>query len=202
MTTSQEPGRSRGGRQDEIDDAAKRIAFTSGLSGITLRRLSATVGVEPGVIAQHEPSITSLVARIFEELANDEREQTAREIAAPGTPLEAMRVLVESLLDTSHDGFNSVWADAWSLGRHNAPLARAARESMAAWNTLVLDLVARGIASGDFCDIDPDLVAMQFLSLIDSTTAYSLVGYRTADDRARLIRRTLEITLGLDEGSL
>ncbi|BDZ48962.1 hypothetical protein GCM10025867_12030 [Frondihabitans sucicola] len=202
MTTSDPRGRSGGERQTEIDDAAKKIAFASGLSAITLRRLSATVGVEPGVIAQHEPSITALVARIFEELATDEREQTARDIAAQTTPLLALRVLVESLIDASHDNFNSIWADAWSLGRRSAPLAKAARESMREWNALVLDLVASGIASGDFNDTDPDLVAMQFFALIDSTTAYSLVDYRSSDDRARLVRRTLEISLGLAAGTL
>lgn len=202
MTTTDTSGRTGGGRQAEIDDAAKKIAFASGLAGITLRRLSATVGVEPGVIAQHEPSIPALVARIFEELATDEREETAREIATHANPLEAMRALVEGLIDDSHDNFNSVWADAWSLGRRSAPLAQAACDSMRQWNALVLDLVASGIASGDFTDTDPDLVAMQFFALIDSTTAYSLVGYRSAGDRARLVRRTMEISLGLSEGTL
>jgi AcrR family transcriptional regulator len=202
MTTSQADGRTGGGRQAEIDDAAKKIAFASGLSGITLRRLSATVGCEPGVIAAHEPSITALVARIFEELAAEEREQTARDIAAQPTPLAAMQHVVSSLIDDSHDDFNSIWADAWSLGRRSAPLAKAARESMQAWNALVLELVAGGIASGDFNETDPDLVAMQFFALIDSTTAYSLVEYRTSEDRARLVRRTLEISLGLPEGTL
>lgn len=202
MTTSETSGRTGGGRQAEIDDAAKKIAFASGLSSITLRRLAATVGVEPGVIAQHEPSITALVARVFEELAADERDQTRRDIAAQPTCLEAMRVLVATLGDSSHDTFNSIWADAWSLGRRSAPLAQAARDSMVAWNALVLDLVARGIATGEFNETDPDLVAMQFFAVIDSTTAYSLVGYLTADDRMRLVRRTMEITLGLVDGSL
>jgi len=202
MTTSATHGRTGGGRQAEIDDAAKKIAFASGLSAITLRRLSATVGVEPGVIAQHEPSITALVARIFYELATDECEETAREIATEASPVAALRRLVEGLIHDSHDNFNSIWADAWSLGRRSAPLAKAARDSMQQWNALVLELVARGVAAGDFVEIDPDLVAMQFFALIDSTTAYSLVGYRTADDRARLVRRTLEISLGLAEGTL
>lgn len=202
MTTSDSQGRTGGGRQAEIDDAAKKIAFASGLSAITLRRLSATVGVEPGVIAQHEPSITALVARVFEELARDEREETAREIAVQPTPLAAMQTLVGGLIDDSHDNFNSIWADAWSLGRRSAPLAKAARHSMFEWNSLVLGLVAAGIESGDFNETDPDLVAMQFFAVIDSTTAYSLVGYRSADDRARLVRRTMEISLGLVEGTL
>jgi len=142
------------------------------------------------------------VARIFEELAADERDETAREIASQPTPLDAMRALVGGLIDDSHDNFNSIWADAWSLGRRSAPLAKAARESMHEWNSLVLDLVASGIAAGQFNETDPDLVAMQFFALIDSTTAYSLVDYRTAADRARLVRRTLEISLGLTEGTL
>jgi AcrR family transcriptional regulator len=202
MTTSASEGRTGGGRQAEIDDAAKKIAFAAGLSAITLRRMSATVGCEPGVIAQHEPSITALVARIFEELAADERDQTARDIAAQSNPLESLRVLVDSLIHESHDDFNSIWADAWSLGRHNAPLARAARDGMVNWQALFTRLVADGIASGQFTEVDPELVAMQFLALIDSTTAYRLVDYRSVAEHLHLLRRTLEHSLGLAAGSL
>jgi AcrR family transcriptional regulator len=201
MSTSQ-PSGLRPALRTEIDDAARRIAFSSGLGGITLRRLASTVGVDPGLIAQHEPSMGALVARIFQDLAADERAQTELDLASQPTPLDALRVLVHSLLEASHDDYNSVWADAWSIGRRSTPLARAARDSMSAWNAVVHDLVARGIAAGQFAETEPDLVAMQFFALIDSTTAYSLVGYRTADERARLVRRTLEISLGLPEATL
>ncbi len=201
MSTSQ-PSGLRPALRTEIDDAARRIAFSSGLGGITLRRLASTVGVDPGLIAQHEPSVGALVARIFEELAADERAQTELDLASQPTPLDALRLLVHSLLEDSHDDYNSIWADAWSIGRRSTPLAKAARDSMSAWNAVVHDLVARGIAAGQFAETEPDLVAMQFFALIDSTTAYSLVGYRTAADRARLVRRTLEISLGLPEATL
>jgi AcrR family transcriptional regulator len=201
MSTSQ-PSSVRSALRTEIDDAARRIAFSSGLGGITLRRLASTVGVDPGLIAQQEPSMGALVARIFEELASDEREQTEVDLASQPTPLAALRLLVHSLLEDSHDDYNSIWADAWSIGRRSAPLAKAARDSMSAWNAVVHDLIIRGITAGQFAETDPGLVAMQFFALIDSTTAYSLVGYRSAHDRAHLVRRTLEISLGLPEATL
>ncbi|WP_158614190.1 TetR family transcriptional regulator C-terminal domain-containing protein [Frondihabitans sp. PhB188] len=204
-TTTQLSGGSSDGRS-AIDAAARQIAFTSGLSGITLRRLAATAGVSPGDVAQHEPSMSALIARTFEVLATDELQAAAadidRSIAAGASPLETLTMLVESLLQDTHDDYNSVWADAWSLGRHNAPLAAAARTNMEGWNDTIARVVEAGIAAGQFADVAPDLVAMQFLALIDSTTAYSLVGYRTAAERAELMRRTLEISLALPVGSL
>lgn len=185
-----------------IDEAARQIALSAGLAAITLRRLASTAGVTPGVVAEHEPSMSALVATTFDELAAEELDDIEVALASHTTPLAAMRFLVEALLDESHEGYNSVWADAWSLGRRNAALARAATTSMGRWNAVLLRVVAEGVAAGEFADVDPDLVAMQFIALIDATTAYSLIGYRTPADRARLLRRSLEITLGLPEGTL
>ena len=201
--TTHEPSRSRAdGPRGDIDGAARQIALSAGLSAITLRRLASTAGVAPGVVAEHAPSISALVARTFEELADEELAQTTRDVEAMSDPLETLRMLVDTLIDDSHEGFNSVWADAWSMGRRNPPLARKARESMLGWNALILDVVARGVEAGQFTEVDPDLVAMQFIALIDATTAYSLVDYRLPTERVYLIRRTLEISLGLTDGTL
>ncbi|GAA4680241.1 TetR family transcriptional regulator C-terminal domain-containing protein [Frondihabitans cladoniiphilus] len=199
--TPDQPSRSDG-RHSEIDDAARQIALAAGLAAITLRRLASTAGVAPGVIAEHEPSIGALVARTFQELVQEELLETTAHVAEISDPLEALRMLVDMLVDDSHEGYNSVWADAWSLGRRNPPLARAARENMVEWNDLIKGVIARGVETKAFGGSDPDLVAMQFLALIDSTTAYALVDYRTHEERVHLMRRTLEISLGLPEGTL
>jgi AcrR family transcriptional regulator len=201
-TTAQLPGGSSDGRRSAIDDAARQIAFTSGLSGITLRRLASTAALSPGDIALHEPSMGAFIARTFAELVEGELQASREDVAGIESPLEALRLLVATLLEDTHGNYNSVWADAWAMGRHNAPLARAARDNMAGWNAFIQSVIQRGMDAGAFAGSDADLVAMQFLALIDSTTAYSLVEYRTAADRAHLMRRTLEMTLGLPEGSL
>ena len=201
MTTDQPRNRLDGPR-GEIVEAARQIALSAGLSAITLRRLASTAGVAPGVVAEHEPSISALVARTFEELADEELAETILNVRSLNDPLDTLRMLVDTLIDDSHEGFNSVWADAWSIGRRNPPLARKTRESMDGWNALILEVIARGIAAGQFADVDPDLVAMQFIALIDATTAYSLVDYRRPPERAYLVRRTLEISLGLADGAL
>lgn len=190
------------GRHAEIDAAARTIAFSFGLSGITLRRLASTAGLSPGDIAAHEPSMTALVARTFEELAGIELNEARRDIAGFDSALEALRLLVGSLLEDTHGNFNSVWADAWSMGRHNVALARAARDNMTAWHELICSVVRRGMEGREFEGSDSDLVALQFLALIDSITAYSLVDYRTPAERSHLMRRTLEVSLGLAAGSL
>ena len=186
----------------DIDDAARRIAIESGLASITLRRIAMVAGVTPSEVATYEPFMNALVARTFEQLAVEELAATTADVAAETEPMQGLRVLVEALLHESHEGYNSVWADAWSLGWRSAPLAEAACASMAGWNAMVVQLVERGIATGDFHTPDPELVALQFIALIDSTTSYALVGYRSPEDRSRLVRRTLEMSLGISEGTL
>lgn len=201
MTTSLQGG-APDSRRQAIDAAARRIAVEYGLSGITLRRLTSSLGVAPGQIAELEPSMGALIARTFEELADAELAETAAVLDRADTPLDGLRTVVEGLLDETHDNFNSIWADAWSLGRHNPPLARAAREGMVGWNDMFVRLVSDGVAASQFADVDPDHVAQLMLALIDSTTAYRLVGYRATSDHLALVRGALTRALGLPAGAL
>jgi AcrR family transcriptional regulator len=201
MTTSLQGG-APDSRREAIDAAARRIAVGYGLSGITLRRLTSSLGVAPGLIAELEPSMGALIARTFEEVAAAELDETAADLARAASPLDGLRTVVEGLLDETHDNFNSIWADAWSLGRHNPPLARAAREAMVGWNDLFVRLVSDGIAAGQFADVDPDHIAQLFLALIDSTTAYRLVEYRATADHLALVRGALGRALGLPADTL
>ncbi|RKR76054.1 TetR/AcrR family transcriptional regulator [Frondihabitans australicus] len=189
-------------RRDAIDAAARRIAVRHGLSGITLRRLTADVGVAPGVIAELEPSMGALIARTFDELATSELHDTQRDIDAAASPLEALRLMIEALLQDSHNNFNSIWADAWSLGRHNIPLARVAREASIEWQEMFRILFQNGIDQGQFVARDADLVAQEFLALIDAATAYRLVGFGTKETHLDLLRRTMEHSLGLPASTL
>lgn len=200
MTTS--PARASDPRRDAIDAAARRIAVRYGLGGITLRRLTADVGVAPGVIAELEPSMGALIARTFDELATGELHDTARDIASAATPLDGLRHVITALMHDSHNNYNSIWADAWSLGRHNVPLARAAREAMLAWQDMFERLIASGAEAGQFTAADPALVAAAFLAMVDSTTAYRLVSYGTQDSHLDLLRRSLEHALELPAGTL
>ncbi|WP_121371503.1 TetR/AcrR family transcriptional regulator [Frondihabitans australicus] len=188
-------------RTSPIDRAARSIAMSAGLTAITLRRMAATSGLPPATVASHEPSMGALAGRTFSDLAHEEIDDMAARLVGAASPLDALKTLVESLLGPAHDLSKTIWADAWSTGRHNDFVATAAREAMLAWQSLLVEILVAGAEAGQFSVNRPDLAAQQFFALIDSTTAYALVGYLDSDARSLLVTRSLEVALGLPEGT-
>ncbi|ARC56064.1 hypothetical protein AS850_03115 [Frondihabitans sp. 762G35] len=202
MTLTDATSTASGTVEGAIAEAARRIATSSGLTAITLRRVASTAALSPADVAAREPSMSALAARTFADLAHDEFSRIRDDLGECTSPLDGLRFLVTSLQGEEHSLSKTVWADAWSVGRHNEFVAAAARTSMDAWQSLLTDLVDDGVRSGDFRVADSHLAALLFFALIDSTTAYGLVGYRSEAERADLITFSLESTLGLEPGTL
>lgn len=209
------PRLSADARREQIAASAREIALDEGLAGVTLRAIATRLGVASGLVAHYEPSMEALLARTFADIAAQElAEVTSAAAAGPatspgGTPesLHRLSRLVTLLLDPARDPVSSVWADAWSLGRRLPLVAAAARDGMDAWTRAATGILRSAHDEGAlptkaFSPVDIDLVSLQLFALVDSTTAYALVGYRSADERSRLVFRSLESALGLDSGSL
>ncbi|RKR76608.1 TetR/AcrR family transcriptional regulator [Frondihabitans australicus] len=196
-------------RRAQIVAAARAIALEEGLAGVTLRSVASRLGVASGLVAHYEPSMEALVARTFADIAAQELAELTSALtppaASPGTAAAARRtlaLLLTLLLDPARDAVSSVWADAWSLGRRLPLVAEAAREGMDRWTAEATRILREGHAAGAWSVPDVDLVALQLFALVDSTTAYALVGYKTEDERSGLVFAALESALGLENGAL
>lgn len=196
------PRKSAHERAAEIREASREMARTDGLSALTLRSLAGRVGVAPALIAHYEPSMDALIAAAFASVAREEIDEVAALIAAQPTPTDRLRTAISTLLDPSRDDVTSVWADAYSLGRTNEPLAREVRTLMDEWQTVVADVVVAGVSTGEFTTDDPGSVAWQFLGMVDGVNSHALVHYGGAGDRGRLVCRAMENELGLARGAL
>src|SRR5699024_12435277 len=119
-------------------------------------------------------------------------------------PVEAMRARIAELFAGDADPVTGVWLDGWSIGRHDTVMAHAVRSQMDAWQDFVVDLLARGRGDGsfDFAPDDVDSIAWHIVGTIDGLNAHSLVGFRRATDRSRLLARSVELELGLPPGTL
>jgi AcrR family transcriptional regulator len=189
-------------RRAEIGRAARSIALDDGLGALTLRRIAARVGVASGLVAHYEPSMEALVARTFSELVHAEFTEVSAAVGNSGSAPARLTALVATRLDGTRDDVSSLWADAWSIGRSLPLLAAAAREHMDEWHAFAAGILQEGVARGEFRAPEPDVVALQLFALVDSTAAYSLVAYRTQEERTHLVRQSLESSLGLPAGRL
>lgn len=202
MTPDTAPGPVLIDPSEAIDAAARTIATSAGLTAITLRRVASISGLSPADIATREPSMGALAGRTFAELARAEYERFSKKLDDIDDDLRFLRLLVDAMMTSEHSLSKTIWADAWSVGRHNHFVAAAARESMVLWQEFLVRRLEAGHAAGAFVVADPELAAQRFFALIDSTTAYALVGYLDDATRLRLVASTLETSLGLALGTL
>lgn len=196
------PGPVLADTKSAIDAAARSIATSTGLTAITLRRVASISGLAPADIATREPSMGALAGRTFAELARAEYERISAELGAVDDDLRFLSLLIDAMMTTQHSLSKTIWADAWSVGRHNQFVAKAARDSMVLWQDFLVSRLTNGSGSGAYTVHDPELAAQQFFAMIDSTTAYALVDYLDDAARLRLVASTLESSLGLPFGTL
>lgn len=211
MTTSPLEGRRRlspAARREQITTAAVELALEGGLTALTLRGIATRVGVASGLVAHYEPSMEQLTAATFRAVVSGELDEVRTLLDPAPTALDRLARLVSTLLDPDRDAVGAVWADAWSIGRRMPELGQAARDEMDAWHAFAGEILAQLRDEGEDVDegvgaaFDVDVVALELFALVDSTTAYALVGYRTPIERQTLVRRALEQALGLEIGIL
>lgn len=189
-------------RAEEIRASARELALTEGLTALTLRSVAARIGVAPALVAHYETSMEDLVAQTFSAITLAEVAEVAALVADEATATGRLRRLIATLIEPHRDDVTTVWADAFSLGRTNEPLAAAVRAVMDGWQVFVSGIIRAGVAGGEFTTDDPADVAWQFLGMIDGVNSHALVHYAGAPDRGRLVCRAMENELGLERGIL
>ncbi len=189
-------------RAAEIREAACAIALEGGLNAVTQRSVAARVGVAPALVAHYEPNMDALLAACFTRIVHSELTELTEVLANEPTPTDAMRHLINTLLEPTRQETTAIWLDAWSMGRRIEVISDAVRVEMDAWQDFVVGIVQAGIESGEFSTKEPDAVAWQLIGMIDGLNAQSLVRYRDAQSRSRLLSHAMEQGLGLETGRL
>lgn len=184
--------------QTVVDAAARDVAWESGLSAVTLRRVSARAGLDPGTVARVEPSMTALAARIFRRIALEELQAVTAGATSRGTAVDALWFVAEHATADSEGNDDWLWAEAWSAGSRNPSVAAAAREINDGWTGLISGLIDRGVQAGEFEAVDSRFVARTVLALIDGSGVRSVFGGNLAVDRTQLVITFLTRMLGVD----
>ena len=189
-------------RSAAILDAAVAIAREHGLSAVTLRAIAGRLDVASGLITHYEPSVDSLVARVFQRIVSAELIELDAEVRRQSTPLDQMRTLIVSLLGGGRESVTVVWVEAYALGRRNPALANAVHVETRAWTKFVAKIIQAGVAQRVFTVADPADTAWQLIGMIDGLNAQALVRESDALAYVAQMARASEALLGAAPGSL
>jgi AcrR family transcriptional regulator len=197
-------------RRDEIAEAAGNIALADGLVQLTAKRVAEAVGVYPGLVNHYFRSADELVAAGFGNATERRREsQKARAADTADTATDELRMFLYDAIAPERDSDALLWLDAWRESPRRPALQQEVIRQMEIDISDLTDLLARGVAAGEFTTDDCAATAMRILAMIDGTFAQSAVRTVLAGTSllnypivTEMLLRTTEQELGLKAGTL
>jgi AcrR family transcriptional regulator len=190
-------------RRAEILSTASALASAEGLESLTLRRVADELGVYPGLVSHYFQTVDELVVAAFRHAVSTESAECYAAAADGLTPLDRLRTLLASLIGHERDGVSLLWLDAWSAFRHRAGLAAEVNRQMAVDKQRLGDLIADGVAEGQFHTADPTASAARIYAVVDGLAVLAAVGpdvdYTAVRD---LVFTNAERELGVAAGGL
>jgi AcrR family transcriptional regulator len=190
-------------RRAEILTTASSLASAEGLESLTLRRVADELGVYPGLVSHYFQTVDELVVAAFRHAVTTESAECYAAAASEPTPLDRLRKLLVSLIGHERDGVSLLWLDAWSAFRHRAGLAVEVNRQMAADKQRLGELIADGVAAGQFHTADPTAAAARIYAVIDGLAVLAAVGPDVDFAAVReLVFTNAERELGVAAGDL
>lgn len=187
-------------RREEILSCAAAIAIDEGLERITLRAVAAKLGVRPGLITHYYPVAEDLVIAAFARAAVLEREQF---FATEGTPLQRLAHFVGHIERGASLPLARLWLNARHLSRFSPALDVELQEQDQLDRERLMSMIADGIASGDFGDVDAETACIRILIALDGGGSYvNTTAELTHPAHRYVVADVAEWSLGIEPGTL
>lgn len=187
-------------RREDILSCAAAIAIEEGLERITLRAVAARLGVRPGLITHYFPVAEDLVVAAFARAAVLEREQF---FTSGGTPMQRLAHFVDHIEQRRSLPLARLWLNARHLSRFSVALDAELERQDALDRERLTGMIADGIASGDFGDVDAEAACIRILIAVDGGGSY--VNSSTTIEHpahTQVVADVAEWALGVEAGRL
>lgn len=155
-------------RRERILRATVEVVRTRGFAGTRVSDIAEAAGTSQGLILYHFQSLAGALNAALTLLEDEFYDDLERDLQDQVGPVQRLRHMVD--LGAGHGpavGDWRLWMELWVRALHD-PDARATRESLdSRWRAALRDVIAEGVASGDFSPVDADEAAMRLACLMD-----------------------------------
>jgi AcrR family transcriptional regulator len=163
-------------RTQEILAAARKILDQRGLEAMTMEEIATAAGVAKGTVYLYFQSKDDLIQAMITQVGENILRDAELSVKSPGTPAEKMIRLVSVLLGylKRERLLFPIYARELLRGKRDSREGfwRHYQETEEKFLTLVTDLFAEGIATGEFISANPRLLTFLMRGLIRATGYY------------------------------
>jgi AcrR family transcriptional regulator len=155
-------------RREEILNATVRQIASRGVAATRTADVAQALGVSTALIFYHFKSKDALLAQAFAWAAQRDLERLTQALAAGGSALSRLKTALRLYqpAGSTAPGW-TLWVDAWAAALRSPELRRVSKRLDLRWRDTIADLIAEGVANGEFRCPDPHGAAWRITALID-----------------------------------
>ncbi|WP_069773744.1 TetR/AcrR family transcriptional regulator [Streptomyces sp. LUP30] len=190
-------------RREELLRAAIEQIEARGVAAVRIADVAAALGVSNALVLYHFSTKERLVAEAFAHAAQDDLAHLGKLVGRRTTALRRLRAAVRWYAPTGQAKGWRLWIEGWAVSLREPALREVARRLDQEWKASLVELIAEGVAAGEFPCPDPAGTALRLTALLDGL-AVQLTSYEGAVSRARAqewVDEALDRELGLAPGT-
>jgi AcrR family transcriptional regulator len=191
-------------RREELLRAAIEQIEARGVAAVRIADVAAALGVSNALVLYHFSTKEKLVAAAFAHAAEGDLAHLRKLLGKRTTALRRLRSAVRWYAPTGQAKGWRLWIEGWSAALREPALREVTRDLDKQWKAALAEVVAEGVAAGEFRCPDPAGAALRLTALLDGL-AVQMTAYTGTVSRARMqewVDDALARELGLERADL
>jgi AcrR family transcriptional regulator len=191
-------------RREELLRAAIEQIEARGVAAVRIADVASALGVSNALVLYHFSTKERLVADAFAFAAEGDLARLRKLLGRRTTALRRLRSAVRWYAPTGPAKGWRLWIEGWAVSLREPALRDVARDLDRRWKAALAEVIAEGVAAGEFRCPDPAGTALRLTALLDGL-AVQLTSYDGAVSRARAqewVEEALDRELGLGAQTL
>ncbi|MFD7816798.1 TetR/AcrR family transcriptional regulator [Streptomyces sp. NPDC059785] len=171
-------------RRQELLRAAIEQIEARGVAAVRIADVAAALGVSNALVLYHFSTKEKLVAEAFAFAAEDDLARLRKLLARRTSALRRLRAAVRWYAPTGQAKGWRLWIEGWAAALREPVLREVTQDLDRQWKAAITEVIAEGVAAGEFRCPDPTGTALRLTALLDGL-AVQMTAYPGAVSRTR-----------------
>ncbi|MFF4136674.1 TetR/AcrR family transcriptional regulator [Streptomyces mirabilis] len=171
-------------RREELLRAAIEQIEARGVAAVRIADVASVLGVSNALVLYHFSTKEKLVAAAFTYAAEDDLAHLRKLLGRRTSALRRLRAAVRWYAPTGQAKGWRLWIEGWAAALREPALQEVTRGLDKQWKAAITEVIAEGVAAGEFACPDPTGSALRLTALLDGL-AVQMTAYTGAVSRAR-----------------
>lgn len=172
-------------RRGELLRAAIEQIEARGVAAVRIADVASALGVSNALVLYHFSTKEQLVADAFALAAQDDLAHLRKLLGRRTTAVRRLRAAVRWYAPTGEAKGWRLWIEGWAVALREPALREVGQTLDRQWKTALAEVIAEGVAAGEFQCADPAAAALRMTALLDGL-AVQMTSYEGALSRSRM----------------